>query len=82
MIPPAAQAVAASSATKGAPLFVAADPDLVAMEGVLLDSGFFISHLTSGSNPVDLLVHYMRVTPPEGNPVMQAMASVLDPLLS
>ncbi|MEA2260946.1 MAG: hypothetical protein QOJ51_3771, partial [Acidobacteriaceae bacterium] len=34
MMPPAAQAVAAAGASKGAPLFVAADPDLVAKEGV------------------------------------------------
>jgi hypothetical protein len=32
MIPPAAQAVAASGSSKGAPLFIAADPDLVAKD--------------------------------------------------
>ncbi len=47
MIPPAAQGVASSI---GAPLFVAADPDLVAKEGVAQDSWFVVSHLTSGSN--------------------------------
>ena len=78
MIPPAAQAVAASRSTKGAPLFVAADLDLVAKTGVQMDSWFFVSHLTSGSDRLDLLIHYMRLTPPQGNPVVQAMASVLD----
>jgi Lipocalin-like domain/CrtC N-terminal lipocalin domain len=79
MIPPAAQAVAASGASKGAPLFVAADPDLVAKEGVAQDSWFVVSHLTSGSNRLDLLVHYIRLTPPQG-PVIQAIVSVLDPV--
>ena len=79
MIQPAAQAVAASGLSKGAPLFVAADPDLVAKEGVAQDSWFVISHLTSGSNRLDLLVHYIRLTPPQG-PVVQAMVSVLDPV--
>src|SRR5260370_38616925 len=79
MIPPADQAVAASGSSKGAPLFVAADPDLVANEGVAQDSWFVISHLTSGSNRLDLLVHYIRLTPPQG-PVIQAMVSVLDPV--
>src|SRR4030088_1111706 len=79
MIPPAAQAVAASSSSNGAPLFVAADPDLVAKEGVAQDSWFVISRLTSGSNRLDLLVHYIRLTPPSG-PVIQAMVSVLDPV--
>ncbi len=78
MILPAAQAVAASGSTKGAPLFVAADLDLVAKTGVQMDSWFFVSHLTSGSDRLDLLIHYMRLTPPQGNPVVQAMASVLD----
>ena len=50
MIPPAAQAVAASGSSQGAPLFVAADPDLVAKEGVAQDSWFVISHLAAGSN--------------------------------
>src|ERR1700716_291701 len=80
MIPPAAQAVAASGSSKGAPLFVAADPDLVAKQGVAQDSWFVISHLTSGSNRLNLLVHYIRLTPPQGDPVIQAMASVLDPV--
>jgi hypothetical protein len=79
MIPPAAQAVAASGSSKGAPLFVAADSDLVAKEGVAQDSWFVISHLTSGSDRLDLLVHYIRLTPPQG-PVTQAMVSVLDPV--
>jgi len=79
MIQPAAQAVAASGLSKGAPLFVAADPDLVAKEGVAQDSWFVISHLTSGSNRLDLLVHYIRLTPPQA-PVIQAMVSVLDPV--
>src|SRR5713101_4669519 len=79
MITPAAQAVAASGASKGAPLFVAANPDLVAKEGVAQDSWFVISHLTSGSDRLELLVHYIRLTPPTG-PVIQAMASVLDPV--
>jgi hypothetical protein len=79
MIPPAAQAVAASGSSKGAPLFVAADPDLVAKEGVAQDSWFVISRLTSGSNRLDLLVHYIRLTPPKG-PVIQAIVSVLDPV--
>jgi hypothetical protein len=79
MIPPATQAVAASGSSKGAPLFVAADSDLVAKEGVAQDSWFVISHLTSGSNRLDLLVHYIRLTPPQG-PVIQAMVSVLDPV--
>ena len=35
MIPPAAQAVAASGSSSGAPLFVAADLDLVAKTGVM-----------------------------------------------
>jgi len=78
MIPPAAQAVAASGSTKGVPLFVAADLDLVAKTGVQMDSWFFVSHLTSCSDRLDLLIHYMRLTPPQGNPVVQAMASVLD----
>src|SRR5258705_11743512 len=80
MIPPAAQAVAASGSSKGAPLFVAADPDLVAKEGVAQDSWFVVSHLTSGSNRLDLLVHYIRLTPPQGGPVIQAIVSVLDPV--
>jgi len=79
MIPPAAQAVAASGSSKGAPLFVAADPDLVAKEGVAQDSWFVISHLTSGNSRLDLLVHYIRLTPPQG-PLIQAMVSVLDPV--
>jgi predicted secreted hydrolase len=78
MIPPAAQAVAASGLNSGAPLFVAADLDLVAKTGVEMDSWFIVSHLTSGSNRLDLLVHYMRLTPPKSDPVVQAMASVLD----
>ena len=80
MIAPAAQAVAASGSSKGAPLFVAADPDLVAKEGVAQDSWFVISHLTSGSNRLDLLVHYIRLTPPQADPMIQAMVSVLDPV--
>src|SRR6266403_1481475 len=79
MIPPAVQAVAASGSSKGAPLFVAADPDLVAKEGVAQDSWFVVSHLTSGSNRLYLLVHYIRLTPPQG-PVIQAIVSVLDPV--
>ena len=78
MAPPAVQANAASGSSKGAPLFVAADLDLVAKTGVQMDSWFFVSHLTSGSDRLDLLIHYMRLTPPQGNPVVQAMASVLD----
>jgi predicted secreted hydrolase len=78
MISPAAQAVAASGLSRGAPLFVAADLDLVAKTGVEMDSWFFVSHLTSGSDRLDLLVHYMRLAPPQGDPVVQAMASVLD----
>jgi predicted secreted hydrolase len=78
MIPPAAQAVAASGLNIGAPLFVAADLDLAAKTGVEMDSWFIVSHLTSGSNRLDLLVHYMRLTPPKSDPVVQAMASVLD----
>ena len=80
MIPPAVQAVAASGSSKGAPLFVAADPDLVAKEGVAQDSWFVISHLTSGNNRLDLLVHYIRLTPPQADPMIQAMVSVLDPV--
>ncbi len=80
MTSPAAQAVAASGSSKGAPLFVAADPDLVAKEGVAQDSWFVISHLTSGSNRLDLLVHYIRLTPPQADPIIQAMVSVLDPV--
>src|ERR1700730_10672332 len=79
MIPPAAQAVAASGSSKGVPLFVAADPDLVAKEGVAQDSWFVVSHLTSGNNRLDVLVHYIRLTPPQG-PVIQAIVSVLDPV--
>src|SRR5260370_13377547 len=80
MISPAAQAVAASgSRSIGAPRFVAADPDLVAKEGVAQDSWFVISHLTSGNSRLDLLVHYIRLTPPQG-PLIQAMVSVLDPV--
>src|SRR5260370_29021504 len=78
MIPPAAQAVAASGSSKGAPLFVAADLDLVAKTGVEMDSWFIVSHLTSGSDRLDFLIHYMRLTPPQRDPVVQAMASVLD----
>src|SRR3984893_14267836 len=79
MTPPAAQAVAASGSSRGAPLFVAADAGLGAKEGVAQDSWFVISHLTSGSNRLDLLVHYIRLTPPQGA-VIQAMVSVLDPV--
>ena len=79
MAPPAVQAVAASGSSKGPPLFVAADPDLVAKEGVAQDSWFVVSHLMSGSDRLDLLIHYTRLTPPQG-PVIQAMASVLDPV--
>jgi hypothetical protein len=80
MASPAAQADAASGSSKGAPLFVGADPDLVAKEGVAQDSWFIVSHLMSGSDRLDLLIHYIRLTPPEGDPVIQAMASVLDPV--
>src|ERR1700732_935887 len=76
---PAVQSVAASGSSKGTPLFVTADLDLVAKEGIAQDSWFVISHLTSGSDQLDLLVHYIRLTPPSG-PVIQAMASVLDPV--
>src|ERR1700738_1058536 len=76
---PVVQSVAASGSSKGTPLFVAADPDLVAKEGIAQDSWFVISHLTSGSDQLDLLVHYIRLTPPSG-PVIQAIASVLDPV--
>jgi Lipocalin-like domain/CrtC N-terminal lipocalin domain len=79
MIPPAAQGVAASGSSKGVPLFVAADPDLVAKEGVAQDSWFVVSHLTSGNNRLDLLVHYIRLTPPQGA-LIQAIVSVLDPV--
>src|SRR5258708_10373709 len=80
MIPPAVQAVAASGSSKGAPLFVAADPDLVAKEGVAQDSWFVISHLTSASNRLDLLAHYIRLTPPQAAPMIQAMLSALYPV--
>jgi hypothetical protein len=79
MASPAVQAVAASGSSKGAPLVVTADPDLVAKEGVAQDSWFVVSHLTSGSDRLDLLIHYIRLTPP-GGPVIQAMVSVLDPV--
>jgi hypothetical protein len=79
MASPAVKANAASGSSKGAPLFVAADPDLVAKEGVAQDSWFVVSHLTSGNDRLDLLVHYIRLTPPSG-PVIQAMVSVLDPV--
>jgi hypothetical protein len=79
MASPAIQAIAASGSSKGAPLVVAADPDLVAKEGVAQDSWFVVSHLMSGSDRLDLLVHYIRLTPPTG-PVIQAMVSVLDPV--
>src|SRR6266849_2715456 len=80
MISPAAQAVAASGSSKGAPRFVAADPDLVAKQGVAQDSWFVISHLTSGTSQLDLLVHYIRLTPPQADPMIQALVSVLDPV--
>src|ERR1700736_7001380 len=80
MASPAVQAVAASGSSKGTPLFVAADPDLVAKEGVAQDSWFVISHLTSGSDRLDLLVHYIRLTRPQADPMIQAMVSVLDPV--
>jgi hypothetical protein len=57
-------------------LFVAADPDLVAKEGVAQDSWFVISHLNSGSNRLDLLIHYIRLTPPQAEPIIQAMVFV------
>jgi hypothetical protein len=50
MAPPAVQAVAASGSSKGPPLFVAADPDLVGKEGVVQVSWFVVSHLMSGSD--------------------------------
>src|ERR1700719_4067795 len=78
MISPAAQAVPASGSSKGAPLFVAANLDLVAKTGVDIDSWFVASHLSSGSDRLDLLVHYMRLTPPQHDPVVMAIASVLD----
>jgi len=78
MISPAAQAVAASGSSKGAPLFVAANMDLVAKTGLDIDSWFVASHLSSGSDRLDLLVHYMRLTPPQHDPVVMAIASVLD----
>src|SRR5260370_13418630 len=80
MIPPAAQAVAASGSSKGAPLFVAADPDLVAKEAVAQDSWFVVSHLTSDSNRLDLLVHYIRLTPPQAGTARQAIVSALAPV--
>src|SRR3979411_2302292 len=73
MIPPAAQAVAASGSSKGAPLFVAADSDLVAKDSVAQDSWFVVSHLTSDSNRLDLLVHYIRLTPPQNGPGIPAV---------
>src|SRR5260370_38938184 len=79
MMTPAAQAVAASGSSKGAPLFIAADSDLVANEGVAQDSWFVISHLTSGSDRLDLLIHYILLTPPD-SPVIQTLGSVLDPV--
>jgi hypothetical protein len=45
MAPPAVQAVAASGSSKGAPSFVAADPDLVAKEDAAQDSWLVVSHL-------------------------------------
>jgi hypothetical protein len=80
MAPSAVQAVAASGSSKGAPLFVAADPDLVAKEGVAQDSWSVVSHLMSGSDRLDLLIHYIRLTPPQDGPVIQAIVSVLDPV--
>jgi hypothetical protein len=56
-------------------LFVAADPDLVAKGCGAQDSWFVISHPTSGSNRLDLSVHYIRLTPPQAEPI-QAMVSV------
>src|SRR5258708_38401459 len=63
MAPPAVQANAASGASKGTPLFVAADPDLVAKQGVAQDSWVVIRHLPSASDRLDLLIHYIPLTP-------------------
>src|SRR5258708_12652478 len=75
MIPPAAQAVAASRSTKGAPLFVGADLDLVAKTGVQMDSWFFVSHLTSGTDRLDPRIHSISLTPPPANHMLQSIAS-------
>ena len=73
--PPLATRSGSAATNSGAPLFVAADPDLVAKEGVAQDSWFVVSHLTSNSNRLNLLVHYIRLTPPQGGPVIQAIVS-------
>lgn len=64
---PAAQGVAASGVGRGVPMLVTADGDLVAKDGTAQDSWFVISHLTSDDNStLDLMVHYIRLTPPQG----------------
>ena len=77
---PAAQSVAALGNT-GVPLLVTANGDLIAKEGTAQDSWFVISHLTADENSaLDLMVHYIRLTPAQGEPFVQAIVSVLDPV--
>lgn len=75
---PQAQAqLAAPGNGSGVPFLVSA-ADLAAKQGVAQDSWFVISHLKAGDRTLDLMVHYIRLTPPKGEPFVQAIVSLLD----
>lgn len=76
----AAQSEAASTVGVGVPLLVSGDADLVAKDGTEQDSWFLICHLDSERGVLDLMIHYIRITPPEGEPFVQAIGTVLDPV--
>jgi predicted secreted hydrolase len=63
----------------GAPLLVSPTRDLAAKGALGQDSWFLISHLESGDKTLDLMVHFIRLQPPGGDPFVQAIMSVLDP---
>ena len=65
--------------TKGMALFITPDKDLFAKPGAQQDSWFLTSHLKSDRGTLDLLIHYLHVTPPDGGAGMVGiMASLLD----
>ncbi|EDS6542273.1 hypothetical protein QD55_003636 [Salmonella enterica subsp. enterica serovar Ohio] len=80
------QIVAASRIGNGAPLFYSAHDDLAGKGDdpatSYFDSYFFSSHVTSGDDALDVLIHYMRLRPPvaSGEPFVQVMLTVLDPV--
>jgi hypothetical protein len=75
MVPPAAQGVAASSSNKARRVRRCRSGSGRQGGCGALDWWFVISHLTSGSNRLGLLVHYPRLTPPQAEPI-QVIVSV------